>query len=89
MVVGIVVAFVALACAAGSLFYRRRRPPGGSTPPVQTTTKNVEIGAVEADLPVGLPSVEDSAAFVQENPLQKSSAMDAQRVLPHQKSALI
>jgi hypothetical protein len=32
---------------------------------------------------------EDSAAFVQENPLQKSSAMDAQRVLPHQKSALI
>jgi hypothetical protein len=32
---------------------------------------------------------ENSAAFVQENPLQKSSAIDAQRILLHQKGALI
>jgi hypothetical protein len=55
MIVGIVIAIVALACAAGFLFYRKRRSPGGRNPLVQKTTKDVEMGAVEVDLPAGLP----------------------------------
>jgi hypothetical protein len=55
LIKGIVVAVVALACAAGFLFYRRQQSPGGSTPPV--ITKEVEMGAVEVDLPVGLHPV--------------------------------
>jgi hypothetical protein len=62
MIVGIVVAVVALACAAGFLFYRRRRSPGDSTPPVQKIAKDVEMGRVEVELPVGLKPV-GSAQF--------------------------
>jgi hypothetical protein len=76
MIVGIVVAVVALACAAGFLFYRRRRSPGGSTPPVQKSTKDVEMGAVEVDLPPGLHPV-GSALF---DPDEGSPTNDSARV---------
>jgi hypothetical protein len=71
MIVGIVVAVVALACAAGFLFYKRQQSPGGSTPPVQKTTKDVEMGAVEADLPAGLRHPETGAQLADPLPGQK------------------